>query len=219
MKAKITILLIIVFLIGSVSTSAAVNDQGLSWGVEVDDRINYSVHGENVFDGITVDWNIYAQVDSVTELNETVTSHGQLTVIDPDINTYWVNGTPYSHGLIPNMVLPIGNWSLMKELVVDFYSSVTEESIIETESTWEFTTSNDLDGYQNSYTRIYSKTDGMLNYLKTAWIYEGETQWHTIETTREGYSPPSSLSIDLLLYIGVGAGVVVILAILFIRRR
>ncbi|MHA1949470.1 MAG: hypothetical protein ACXAAO_13310 [Candidatus Thorarchaeota archaeon] len=218
MKTKITILLIIVILFGSVNTSAAVNDQGLSWEVEVGDRINYRVHGENVFDVTSIDWDIYAEVDSVTELNETITSYSQMTLLNPVISTYWVNGTSYSLGLLPHMVLPIGNWSLMKELVFDFSSYVTEESIIETESTWGFTTSQDLD-YRRTTTLIYSKTDGMINYIKRVWRYSDETQDHVMETIREGYSPPSGFDSNLLLYIGIGAGVVVILAILIIRRR
>ena len=112
MKTRITILLIIVILFGSVNTSAAVNDQGLSWEIEVGDKINYRVHGENVFDVTSIDWDIYAEVDSVTELNETITSFGQISILAPEINTHWVNGTPYSLGLLPHMVLPIGNWSL-----------------------------------------------------------------------------------------------------------
>ena len=222
MRTKLAILFIIVFLIGAISTAVAINDQGLSWGVEVGDRINYRLRGENV-NGVTplVDIGMYAEVDEVHEITETMTSFSQIIGLEPTISTYLANDTPYWLGL--TLALPIGNWSLVEDLILD-YTSLTEEDITNTANTWGYIVTQDFSTHTYTTMMIHSKTDGVMNYYKVQWDYDDNSQDQLVEITREGYSPGfGGLGLDsnTILYISIGAGVVVILivAIVVIRRR
>ena len=209
--------MIVLFLIGFVSTTTAANNQGLSWGVEVGDRFNYKIFGVN--NGIQdIDWDVYIQFYLVDELNETVLSFGEMMGQSPIFSTYWSNGTLFEYYYWPVfMVFPTGNWSLVEDLYLDYISRVfTVEEVVETDSTWGYIISGNSSDTTATITAIYSKADGVLNYYQG--IRDDEISHRLREITREGYSSPGGLDPTLLLYIGIG-GVLVIVAVVYVRRR
>jgi hypothetical protein len=201
------------------------NNQGLSWGMTIGSQFNYSINFESTRNyPYSLEEEIYVEVVDIPTLPDIVSDVRNFSWVDPDnYRIYFSNGTSWEE--TPGLFsiywhpVPIGNWTLMKDL----FSSAMEPSSgltwIDTENRWGFTVTNtETDSVLDYYTEEYSKINGILNHFLAEYQSGGETQIHT-EITREGYIPLSD-SQELLIYIGVGAAITILVAaVIVIRRR
>ena len=193
-----------------ISPVAAATSQGLEWGIEVGDQWN--------FDFISV-------TNGVTEMDEVMyfESTGGLTTIpniltdwvslpEPSFDVEWANGTSLGWSAlififymvaVDRWAVPIGNYTLLGELYEDhvFYNG----TIYETSSYWGMDTDylGEIDVHVD-----FLKADGFVAHWTVT------TDNGTLSMVRQGLpSDIIGLITDNILYIGVGVGVLILLAI------
>jgi hypothetical protein len=86
------------FMLSQVSCAAVANNQGLEWGIDVNDRIHYDI--EIDFHNSTLDFQIddgmYLIIDDLPAINDDIIGLSQLclpTMVLNHYTTYWENGT------------------------------------------------------------------------------------------------------------------------------
>lgn len=233
-------LMIFMILVALIPAVGAINNQGLEWGVEIDDRFDYEVNltYHNATYDLTIDDEMYVIINDLPGIPDDVSSAAQLTFLD--FTTYWYNGTEMTHiwkdilMFVPFYLLPIGNWTLISELRD---ASTPEGEFYEDEDILRVTVTID-DTY--SITQDILKSDGTLAYQHLEWtrtfpvdtieltmIQEGydvpsESTRTTTGTATSDTSTPSLIILDptFLLTLGaVAGGIVVIAAVVCIRRK
>jgi hypothetical protein len=170
---------------------SAINNQGLKWGVEVGDVSYYTFefhHSElssaRPRDGIEI---IYVRVARLPEIVSNISSYEQLWGVRK--NVYWANETEIlsTSAFYPMTfsICPIGNWSLLTELVLEFPSIIPDE-FINTANSWGYNTSYGWEWAEVKTAREVSKFDGVsLHNFEERRIYEhGELYVRTHELTR-----------------------------------
>ena len=115
-----------------------------------------------------VDWSVYFEVETIDDLNQTMTSWSDVAVYTPQCLFYWSNGTSYWSGIDWLAVLPIGNWTLVEGLFLDYNSFLTEDNVTETATTWGYTIHQLAGPDMQTVTVTYSKVDGVFNYHMTS---------------------------------------------------
>jgi len=211
MKRALQILLAISFAtMFLISPVAAATSQGLEWNIDVGDQWN--------FDITSVD-------DGVTEMSEVLyfESTGGLTTIpniltdwvslpEPSFDVEWANGTSLGWSAlififymvaVDRWAVPIGNYTLLGDLYEDnvFYNG----TIYETSSYWGMDADylGELDVHVD-----FLKADGFLAHWTVT------TENGTLSMIRQGLpSDIVGLITDNILYVGVGVGVLILLAI------
>ncbi|MGY5853366.1 MAG: hypothetical protein RTU92_07375, partial [Candidatus Thorarchaeota archaeon] len=107
-------------------------EHGLSWGVEVGDRIDFSVTNTLSIDSlVTISLartlktgdDFYYTVTDTPDIPPTVDYH-YIIMSGIEGDFYWMNGTPTEFTL-GFEVLPVGNWSLMEDLL-SFQGNISE---------------------------------------------------------------------------------------------
>jgi len=194
-----------------ISPVAAATSQGLEWGIESGDQWN--------FDITSVD-------DGVTEMSEVMyfESTGGLTTIpnilddwvnlpEPSFDVEWANGTSlgwsalifiFYYVVVDKWAVPIGNYTLLGELYDDyvFYNG----TIYESSSYWGMEIDNFL-GEADIHVD-FLKADGFLAHWTVT------TENGSLSMVRQGLpSDIIGLLTDNILYVGIGLGVLILLAI------
>jgi len=242
MRTLVGLAFISLFFISQTINVAAANNQGLEWGVEVDDRFDYDV--KVIYHNDTLDLDIvdemYVIIDGLPSIADNITSLAQLTFLD--FTTYWDNGTVMDDfwwgvlSLIPFILLPIGNWSLMETLTEE-----ADESVEVTQDATYFTASRTpSETYNSTYTLM--KSNGTPAYFKVDWIRSGMGDSLSVELIKEGYVLPTSTTTGstttssttnqttsgtttpdgyntLLLMIGVSGMVLLVIIVVLVARR
>ncbi|MGY5875244.1 MAG: hypothetical protein RTU30_05820, partial [Candidatus Thorarchaeota archaeon] len=209
----------------------AANNQGLEWGVEVDDRLEFSFDADwsitimSVSTSYSVDHNVYLEIDSLPSIPNDVDS---LSDIDMVVSTMkFANGTevsdifsevPLSTGL-PTAAYPIGNWAAVAAALDNDLTTATVTPDVANNAT-HFGYSYSMMGIDSAV--YWYKADGSLAYMHMGMTITGmsDTQIHFVRT-----NPPDPvggglvLDTTTLLIIAGGVGVVIIIAIVFAKRR
>ncbi len=233
MKLLLGLSMMLLLFISQASNVVAANNQGLEWGVEVGDRLDYDV--EVTYHNTTLDLDLddqmYVIIDDLPSIADDITS--LLHLVHPSMilehyTTYWANGTVMDElwentlKMTAFTLFPIGNWSLITQLYEDETSSanVTQDS-----STLTLTFEN-IPNPGNNQTMVLSKVDGgpIYSLYNVTWGMETSV---TVKLTRETptastdttFNSPPEPDITLLLVLGGSAAVVVVILILILIRR
>jgi hypothetical protein len=215
-------IVIVLFLAGLVLVSpvAAATNQGLDWGFGVNDKIEFTYQIQSATESFSEA--MYIDVQSTPNIPDSITSWSQIPVIAT--GSYWANDTGIGWyaliyaGLLPvggRMAMPTGNWTLLKELVAPV---LTGENYIDDLFYWGLIFSDDYSATEELRISLYYyKSDGFLAKLLVEW-------WDTTTDTRTQYigivrSGVMSIIADNYILIGVGAAVLIILAIVCVKRK
>jgi hypothetical protein len=239
LKILFGILLMFLLIISQASNVTAANNQGLEWGLGVDDRLDYDVKVEyhNTTLDLEFDDEMYVIVNSVPSISDDITSLTQITtfnMIFGHYTTYWENGSIMDSlwrntlKLNPIWVLPVGNWVLVTELFV----AATPTAIMVQDSEIFNSTIEDIPNPGNVQSTELLKSDGATS----SWVYNvtwgSETTVYveltrqistttTTTTTTSGTTTGTGQPLDdtTLLIITGGVGVVAVVLIVVILRK
>lgn len=211
MKRALQLLLAISFAtMFLISPVAAATSQGLEWNIEVGDQWNFDL--TSVTDGVTeMDEVLYFEsTGGLTTIPNILTDWVSLP--EPDFDVEWANGTALGWSAlififymvaVDRWAVPIGNYTLLGELYEDhvFYNG----TIYETSSYWGM----DVDYLGELDVHVdFLKDDGFLAHWTVT------TENGTLSMVRQGLpSDIIGLITDNILYIGVGVGVLILLAV------
>ena len=211
MKRALQLLLAISFAtMFLISPVAAATSQGLEWNIEVSDQWNFDF--TSVTDGVTaMDEVLYFEsTGGLTTIPNILTDWVSLP--EPSFDIEWANGTSLGFSAfififymvaVDRWAVPIGNYTLLGELYEDhvFYNG----TIYETSSYWGM----DVDYLGELDVHVdFLKDDGFLAHWTVT------TENGTLSMVRQGLpSDIIGLITDNILYIGVGVGVLILLAV------
>ncbi|MCK5265588.1 MAG: hypothetical protein KAJ36_00185 [Candidatus Thorarchaeota archaeon] len=211
MKRALQLLLAISFAtMFLISPVAAATSQGLEWNIEVSDQWNFDF--TSVTDGVTaMDEVLYFEsTGGLTTIPNILTDWVSLP--EPSFDVEWANGTSLGFSAfififymvaVDRWAVPIGNYTLLGELYEDhvFYNG----TIYETSSYWGM----DVDYLGQLDVHVdFLKDDGFLAHWTVT------TENGTLSMIRQGLpSDIIGLITDNILYIGVGVGVLILLAV------
>ena len=220
MKRAIQLFLVIciasIFLISPV---AAQTNQGLSWGVSVNDRIDFTFVANTDTDHFSEA--MYAEVTATPSIPDSINAWG--AVPSATANWKWAaNDTSIGlYGLIflsllavgSHMSVPVGNFSLLSTLVS---TALTGEELVNDLFYWGITFSYDV----TSTTSVtvgarYFKSDGFLAKL-TIENFEGDTRTGYVAISRQGIM---STIADNFIFIAIGVVVLIALVVICVKRR
>lgn len=216
------ITVIVLCVIGTIVSSpvAAATNQGFDWGFGVNDKIEFTYQIQSASQSFSEA--MYIDIQSTPNIPDSITSWSQIPVITTA--SYWANNTGISWyaliyvGLVPvggRMAMPIGNWTLLRQLVAPV---LTGEEYIDDLFYWGLVFSDDYSATEELRISLYYyKSDGFLAKLLVEW-------WNTETESRTQYigivrSGAMSFVADNYILIGVGVGVLIILAIVCAKRR
>ncbi len=197
----------------------AINSQGLEWGVESNTRIDYTMSVEDSENNVSFVKGLYIVVNTLPELPEKATNFSSLIINGGEyLDYYWENNS-HAEAEEDLSVLPIGNWSLIQELI-DPSLSVLGEGLqyIVTGTDWGYTYSSEDAQYTYLVTNIWSKSDGALNKfsLDLRYIDNEELVFHE-EIVRLGYVFVPDLT--PFIFLGSILGVVIVGFVVFQKRK
>ncbi|MHA2425741.1 MAG: hypothetical protein ACXAEF_13200 [Candidatus Thorarchaeota archaeon] len=228
-------LLLATFLFSLVFVSgAAASSHHFIWGASFDDRFDYVFYLKDQ----VIDENMYVIVDDIPILPEQVNELGDIPGISTD--EFWENGTPtfYWDSVFPDWpIMPIGNWSYIKQLLIDSTLDITEW--IETECLFGYTFTQSP---SNFHTIIYWKIDGVLyqyignsgltlqlnltrtdvtscdpSTITTEESISSSTTMTTSPTTTASTTTPG-LDISTVMIV-VGTGIIIVLVIVVLMKK
>jgi len=213
----------------AVSPAAAATSQNLSWGVAENDQFNFTFDAANPDEGLSLHEGMYMLVtDAPPTIPNVVTDWTQVPTVDLDMK--WTNGTSIGLyvliflGIIPfgaHFAVPIGNWTLMTE-VVQTSGSWNDSTTFTTNSAyWGMSLTYSSSGLRYTVAVSYLKSDGFLaKYEMKATNITSSTVTFDFGVIREGL--PNDLIVTLqdnILLIGIGVGVVVIVGAVVCMKR
>lgn len=184
--------------------------KGLTWGVTQGDRFDFTMHMSLTMAPYDeeIHEDFYVTLGSLPDLDVP----GGVTYI-PTVTAqfFWANGTEMFtyYGFESYFyVMPVGNWTHWNELIAPSIG-LYEGELIDNFAVWGFDLS--LTSISTDIRLEVSKTDGVPNLLRLE-MTDGSTTVLSIEIARKGL--PS------LLLIGIGgAAVIVIVAVVFLKKR
>ncbi len=211
-----------------VTPVAAATSQGLEWGVQTGSEFDFTLTISGTSE-MTEDMFMNITDMPAAAIPDPLTSWGAIP--EPDIGAYWANGTDIGLyallfiGLLAlgsRMVVPVGNFTLLSDLIA---VELTGEDIKETSTTWGIEWSVDKNAtHEYKYSAYYSKTDGFLTDYRMELLESASSNVvESVAFTRKGLPGGFDLNLppiiqDNLLYIGIGVGVLVILAVVCRKR-
>ena len=225
MRRSIILVLVLSLLSMNLGSVEAANSQGFEWGVDVGDRIDYTIsyYQPSVTTDPEGEYDAYATVVSLPAIPESVTTFSEINQGAPAVEYYYTNGTQIF--MVSWSIVAIGNWSLATELFeaqMSAWGNVTE-----TETDWIMKQILSYSG-DNVLTHDlrHSKTDGVMNYYYSAITNPEEEVISSLSIVRSGYNPSTSSGttigeIDPILLLSLGAvgAFIVIVAVIIIRKR
>jgi hypothetical protein len=228
MRNEKYLVLFLVILMLNMKQVDAQDLQGLSWGLEVGDQFEYTW---TVTIQESPSSNIITSVENITleitDLGPISTSHFSWM---GDLNyavKYFSNGSVLTRSIDWSAV-PIGNWTLMEELLTEYTQDPGLEGLDITlsSSTWRVESDHNhtVTGQITNTTYEYSILDGAISYLYIQiWNHPTEDYHEIRELVRISplpSSPPPFPAFDpiVLIVLGGGFGVVAI-AIIIIKLR
>jgi len=230
LKILLGLSVITIILFAQTTSVAAINDQGLMWGVEINDRFDYNVELEfqDSTTSVSIDERMYAIINELEPIPDHVTILSHLTIFRLSLGsytTYWENGTIMDSFWIdvvdlpnPFVVYPIGNWSLISQIFEDAAPVIiTQNTTVMNYSLLDFPVLG------NVHETIFLKSSGVPlsnQYIRTydsgATIHMNLTKIETPATTETNTGDSDS---TLILIIGGGALVATLVIVVIIRRK
>jgi hypothetical protein len=199
--------------------------QGLSWGLEVGDQLEYMWTHTTQYKNASI-ISIYSGnvTLNVTDLGPLSASHFS-----------WMSDTSYADVAFTNgssvpmtigwTAVPIGNWTLMEELLIEHSqdSGLDRLDISLSDTAWKIESDHTREdtGHISNATREYSRLDGaVLNTYEYSEPYPYDDLVFVNELAR--IDPPTSPTPlpDSMFLIIAGAGIgIVVIAIVFVKLR
>ena len=219
MRKGIILILVIALLSMSLGSVEAANSQGFEWGVDVGDRIDYSITYSQP--SVTTDpsgsYSIYVTIIALATIPEPVTAFWDVTAGSSAVEVYYANDTQIF--MMPWAIVAIGNWSLLTELYEAQMASTS--TVTETATDWITTQELPYSGGTMTTEIRFSKTDGAMNFYESKVLDGAGAITSSVNIVRRGYSTGLIGAIDpmLLLAIGAGGAIIVIVAIVFMRKK
>ncbi len=210
--------LLVTLLFLGVNVSAA-NTQGLSWGVLVGDRIDYtlSVYSEGYETTYLTNgtFDCYVTIKSLPDIPATVNTIPNLQ--PQNYNQSFLNGTEYAFAWI---AVPIGNWTLFTEILEQSMTSFDNVTFIDTATEWGYDAF--LRFLSSNLTQILrvSKSDGAMNYLRHVQSWTSGISYYRTEMIRKGLLGPWSVPQTISIVITVASiGIIVNFGVMIIRQK
>ena len=204
----------------------AASNQNLDWGVEVGNRFEYHFRYQDynypIYDK---EYDFYIVVESLptipNDINDVVSPYYFNSSIGLD--ELFANGTdmgPYAD-ILPQMIVPTGNWALWTTLLEDWESMSTHhiESITVSESfsTWTWTRVSQFDStdlWGEDGTATFRKSDGVLTYFRDTGINGTGDKYFEYEVTLLD----AGLPMEVFLAAG-GVAVVLVVAVMILLKK
>ncbi len=221
MKKKLILCGFLLSLILTPTFASAANSQNLSWGFAVGNRFDYTLTVEANENATPVyrpgTYELYFVVEVLREIPETVTSIYDTLMSQSGTSQYFSNGTelPYP---VEWIAYPIGNWTLMRELLEIVAEPYEDVTFIDTATEWGHEWTQVAGPSSVTYTVRLSKGDGALTFYNRVYEYDTIAYNSRVELVRKGGDilPVN----DLILPIAVVAvGIIVVLAVIFLKKR
>ncbi|MFX1560672.1 MAG: hypothetical protein ACFFBL_08790 [Promethearchaeota archaeon] len=211
-----------------ISPVAAATSEGLEWGVALNDEFTF--HYKIVEEGNTIlDEGVNVTVDAnPPTIYDPLTDWTMLSGVD--ISIVYTNGsllgfeTLYLLGLLlagGHFVVPIGNFSLLSDLLMGSLFWNENSTIINDGSVWGVRTTGSDDEMTMQVNVHYLKADGFLSRYTLEALNTTNGIRSSVSLLRQGLGLDIIGFIqDNILLVGIGVGVIVILgAVVCIRRR
>jgi len=234
-------ILFILMVVSSGTQCASGVPTNLYWGASVGEEISYRYHGFNTHNHLWNDtW--FNETSSINEevYVEIIDLYGIANPYrvesTPGIKSFWENGTQiiedsnhFFHSMffaLGPYAVNLGNWTFIEEITSEAIESSYDEIynhqigwFNETTTLWNYTLVKFH--YYNSSTitpyatiiKQYSKSDGVLNYMKWEFI-EDPYQVIILELTRI----PSATNLPVLVF-GIGIGLIVVVVVILWKRK
>jgi hypothetical protein len=191
------------------------NDE-LRWNFDSDEIIRYEI---NISGRSVTSERLFVVLGEPQIIPDNITSFWDVTY--SNVSYYWENGTSIFRLIPPGcfvyvMAYPTGNWSYISELAaIELNDTNTVEfEIIDTENEWGYTKLNDNVQTYTRYTRVVSKTDGLLLRSESHQYYADSGATVSYKEVRRIADLPleliAGLSITGVVIIALSVGYVVI---------
>lgn len=237
LKVLLSLSIVTIMFFAQVSGVAAANNQGLEWGIEVDDRFDYDFdvsYHNSTFD-LELTGEMYVIINSLGDISNDITSLPNIPIPSLYLGTYtiyWSNGTvmdDFWKGIsfmgVPFIAYPIGNWTLMTELFED----VTHTIVTQDASVLNYTYV-DVPVVDNVVSMVFQKSDGVARSqsydiewgdatVNIEFTLTSSTTTTTTTTGTSGTSTAEGVSPLILALVGGAVIVVIIIVIVIIRRK
>ena len=200
----------------------AVSDQGLSWGISKDQETKYTLDVNMTLLNSTTSnsYDMSVVIDSVPDIPPNVTMIAEIPL--PEVTLKFANGTEFiniaGQALEGPFVMPIGNWSLMTDLIDAIFGNLTSNEFtwISDSSYWGYNITHD-DVYPTIISFKSSRSDGVLSYMYVGADMGVNGEY---EFTMQRLGSGLALDSTTLLIIGGGAvGLVVVVLVAFKLKR
>ncbi len=209
-----------------VNPVAAATSQGLEWGFAFGDKFDYtltSTYEEGWGEGLYL--NITAMPSAA--IGDPLNTWSSIP--EPSLGFWWTNGSSMGFSALiflgiflvgGKFAVPIGNFTHIEGLAA---SVLTGEEIIDEANVWGIEWSQDINATQEyRATATYSKVDGFLaDYSLETWDTAENELVESIAVQRDDLpsagldlSNITQLLMDNILYVGIGVGVLILLAII-----
>ncbi|RDE11976.1 MAG: hypothetical protein C4K47_09095 [Candidatus Thorarchaeota archaeon] len=212
------------------SPVSAASNQGLSWGVQLHDRLNYTLAVNNATFHMSEAFYLNVTADPPA-IPDSMTLLSQVPTVDLD--AWWTNGTemqieyailfwvlvdlPFGTGV----VLPIGNFTLLEQLVQTYILWSSSTVFVGDSQSWGMKLVQAHPGYNSTLEATYQRNDGAL-----ATVSATSTN-NTSHATIGSLQITRGLPLDIIGWIRenilmVGAGVLVVVivgAVVCMKRK
>ncbi|MFX1367684.1 MAG: hypothetical protein ACFFAY_03700 [Promethearchaeota archaeon] len=221
MRKRVALCLLSLSVVFLLSVPAlAATDQGLTWGVDVNDRHEYSFQYEDVdHPEYSFLHEFYIAVKSLPQIPNNISYASPLNFgVFPELEYYHLNGSEaddwYQH--LPPMIIPTGNWTLWTELFEAATSPVEEWDVAvaveEGPSIWSYTINITVEDHNELGKASYIKESGIiLDFLWSAFL-DG-SKYVEFEVHLLGRLAPE------IVIIAVGGGVLVVVGVILLVRK
>jgi hypothetical protein len=212
-----------------VSPAAAASNQGLSWGVHLHDRLNYTLAINNATYHVSEAFYFNVTADPPTIPNST-TLLTQIPTVS--LGAWWANGTmmPLAYAILfwiptllfgADLVVPIGNFTLLQQLVQThiFWNSSTV--FVSNSQSWGMKLVNAHPDETSTLEMSFLRSDGALaTYSMIATNNTSHATLASLQVTRSGL-PLDIIGLlqENILLVGIAAVIVIAGVVVCIRRK
>lgn len=217
------IVLAFILFIAQATNAAAINDQGLQWGINVGDRFDYHVELDfsSSTANVSIDDMMYVIAKELNAIPDHAMVLSDLTVFSLSLGSYttfWQNSTLMDSlwldvigSMNPFVVYPIGNWSLLTQILEDAAPAVTTQ----TTTTMNYSLI-DYPVAGNVHETVFLKSNGVPIshvYIRT-WDSE-----KTLLMNLTLMQTPSGTNVPPILILGSTFACILLVAAVIVHRR
>lgn len=227
LKALLGISIAAIILFSHAVNVAAINDQGLVWSIEVNDRFDYNVEVEfhDSTTNVSVDDKMYVIINELNTIPDHVTLLSHITIFSLSLGsytTYWENGTAMDSlwlgimsGMNPFVAYPIGNWSLFTQIFEEAAPAVITQN-----TTMMNCSLVDYPVLGNVHETVFLKNSGVPSshlYIRT-WDSE-TTLFMNLTMIATNPYPVEGESAFILILGGAVTSAIIIIIVFLVKKR